>query len=344
MNAPFIGERASCPFEALESAGRVPLTALNGQDARSPTRGLLQADGEQPPLAPTGRIRAVLSLGSNLEPRRECLAKALAAVMAFPETRLVAASEVEETEPVDVPDEFRELKFLNQVAMIETSLEPLEFSRLMHRVEDDLGRVRTVKNGPRTVDVDLIDFGGLEMETPELTLPHPRANERAFVTNPWKALVRREMKARRAAVPPEERAAKSHALCEKLLGLLGDAKLVCCYEALKTELDLAEFVAACRAKGVEVVFPTAVDGDRQLSMARRAYEVARADEVDLWICPGLAFTARGARLGFGGGWYDRFLARAKPGAKAYGVAYDFQVLPNLPQQPHDRRLDGVVVV
>ena len=314
----------------------MPVTATFGMCLASEAVRILSA-------APTGRIRAVLSLGSNLEPRREHLAKALAAVGSFPGTRLVAASEIEETEPVDVPDEFRDLKFLNQVAIVETSLEPLEFSRLMHQVEDDLGRVRTVRNGPRTVDVDLIDFGGLEMVTPELTLPHPRANEREFVTRPWKALVRREMKARRAVVPPEERAAKSHAVSEKLLGLLDDAQLVCCYEALKTELDLAEFVAACRAKGVGVVFPTAVDGDGRLSMARRTYEVARADEVDLWICPGLAFTAKGARLGFGGGWYDRFLARAKPGARAYGVAFDFQVLPNLPQLPHDRRLDGVVV-
>ena len=315
----------------------MPVTATFGMCLASEAIKILSA-------APTGQIRAVLSLGSNLEPRRENLAKALAAVGAFPGTRLVAASEIEETEPIDVPEEFRELKFLNQVVFVETRLEPLEFSRRMHRVEDELGRVRTVKKGPRTVDVDLIDFGGLEMNTLELTLPHPRANEREFVTKPWKALIRREMKARRAAVPLAERAAKSHALCEKLLGLLGDAKLVCCYEALKTELDLAEFVAACRAKSVEVVFPTAVDGDRVWSKAKCAYEVARAGEVDLWICPGLAFTAKGARLGFGGGWYDRFLAAAKPGARAYGVAYGFQVLPSLPQEPCDRRLDGIVAV
>ena len=144
-------------------------------------------------------VRAVVSLGSNLEPRGEYLAKALAALGAFPRTRLVAASAVEETEPVDVPEEFRALKFLNQVAVIETTLEPLNFSRRMHRVEDELGRVRTVKNGPRTVDVDLIDFGGLVMDTPELTLPHPRAAERDFVTNPWKSLVRAEMKSARSS-------------------------------------------------------------------------------------------------------------------------------------------------
>jgi len=289
------------------------------------------------------RCRAVLSFGSNVEPRREYLERALEAVCAFPETKLVAASEIEETEPVDVPEEYRDLKFLNRVAIFETALEPLDFSRRMHGVEDGLGRVRTVRNGPRTVDVDLIALGGIKMSTPELTLPHPRANEREFVTKPWKALVRREMKALRAAVPPAVRTAKSQELCEKLKGLLGEAKVVCCYEALATELDLVAFVAFCRAQGVEVVFPKVVEAAAS-TCARRAYVVERAGEVDLWICPGLAFTEAGARLGFGGGWYDRFLAQAKPGARAYGVAYAFQLCDSLPQGKWDCRLDGVVVV
>lgn len=289
-------------------------------------------------------VRVVLSLGSNLEPRREHLEKALSAISAFPRTRLVAASDVEETEPVGVPEEFRALKFLNQVVFVETGLSAKDFSDRMHRVEDELGRVRTVRNGPRTVDIDMIDYGGIVSDDPELTLPHPRAMERAFVTRPWKALIRREMKARRAAVPPETRKAKSHELCERLLPLLGDARLVCCYEALETELDLGEFVAACRERNVEVVFPQVVAGTEDRPAARRSYCVARAAEVDLWVCPGLAFTRDGARLGFGGGWYDRFLAMAKPTARAYGVAYRFQLFGLLPQGPWDRRLDGVIIV
>ena len=133
---------------------------------------------------PTGSALAILSLGSNLEPRAEYLKRAIAALSALPETTFVRASSVIETEPVDVPPEFVAMKFLNQVVIFETNLDPVDFSRRMHVIEDDLGRVRTVRNGPRTIDIDLIDFGGRAIDTPELTLPHPRARLRDFVLRP----------------------------------------------------------------------------------------------------------------------------------------------------------------
>ena len=135
---------------------------------------------------------AVISLGSNLEPRLEYLERALAALAALPGTMLVKKSSVIETEGVDVPEEFKELKFLNQVAILETTLEVHEFSRRMHAIEDSLGRVRTVPNGPRTIDLDLVDFDGLNLNEPELTLPHPRARERDFVMLPLKELYEQE--------------------------------------------------------------------------------------------------------------------------------------------------------
>lgn len=128
--------------------------------------------------------RAIISLGSNLEPRADHLATAREALAAFPSTRVTAVSSVIETEPVDVPVEFATLKFLNQIVVCETDLTAEDFARRMHAVEDALGRVRTVRNGPRTIDLDLIDFGGQVIETPELTLPHPRARQRAFVMQP----------------------------------------------------------------------------------------------------------------------------------------------------------------
>ncbi len=135
-----------------------------------------------------GLTRAIVSLGSNIEPRRLYLSRALEALAALPRTRLSAKSAVIETEGVGVPEEFASLKFLNQVAVLETALAAEEFSRLMHGIEDALGRVRGVRNGPRTIDLDLIDFGGMRIDTPSLVLPHPRFRSRAFVTGPLKEL------------------------------------------------------------------------------------------------------------------------------------------------------------
>lgn len=133
-------------------------------------------------------MQAVVSLGSNIEPRADYLARALAALAALPGTRLERASEPEETEPVGVPPEYAHLRFLNQLAIFETELEVHEFSRRMHAIEDALGRKRTVRNGPRTIDLDLVDFGGMVLDEPDLVLPHPRARERAFVMDPWRRL------------------------------------------------------------------------------------------------------------------------------------------------------------
>lgn len=134
------------------------------------------------------RHRAVVSLGSNLEPRADYLQRALSALSALPGTSLERASSVIETEGVGVPVEFAGLRFLNQAAVFRTELGPREFARAMHAIEDALGRVRTVRNGPRTIDIDLIDFDGMTLDEPELTLPHPRAREREFVLAPLREL------------------------------------------------------------------------------------------------------------------------------------------------------------
>ena len=128
--------------------------------------------------------RAVVSLGSNIGDRAAHLKRAVELLSVLPETKLVKVSGIIETEPVDVPKEFSGMKFLNQVAVFETNLSPHEFSDRMHAIEDVMGRVRLVRNGPRTIDIDLIDFGGVKMDDPELTLPHPRAKERDFVLVP----------------------------------------------------------------------------------------------------------------------------------------------------------------
>ncbi len=128
--------------------------------------------------------RALVALGSNIAPREDYLARARDALAALPGTRLAQASSVIETEPVDVPAAFAAQRFLNQVVIVYTVLEVEDFARRMHAIEDALGRVRIVRNGPRTIDLDLIDFDGLVRDDPALTLPHPRARSRDFVMRP----------------------------------------------------------------------------------------------------------------------------------------------------------------
>jgi len=71
-------------------------------------------------------------------------------------------------------------------------------------------------------------------------------------------------------------------------------------------------------------------------------EIVPSEKVSAWIVPGLAFTRGGKRLGYGGGWYDRFLAVAPEGAVKIGVAYSFQIIGDLPSEPHDVPLTDVV--
>jgi dihydroneopterin aldolase/2-amino-4-hydroxy-6-hydroxymethyldihydropteridine diphosphokinase len=130
-----------------------------------------------------GRERtAVLALGSNLGDRLACLQGAVDAFALAPDTPLVACSPVYETDPVGGPEQ---PPYLNAVVLVSTSLTA---ERLLDRagaVEAAYGRVRDEQWGPRTLDVDLITVGGDVKETPRLTLPHPRAHERAFVLAPW---------------------------------------------------------------------------------------------------------------------------------------------------------------
>ena len=133
--------------------------------------------------------RVILCLGSNIEPRLDYLDRAQAALCALPGTRFAAASPTEETDPVDVPPEFAQRRFLNRMLVVETELSPAEFSRLMHGIEDALGRVRgEMRNIPRTIDIDMIDYEGVVSSDPELVLPHPRAKERDFIMEPLRRL------------------------------------------------------------------------------------------------------------------------------------------------------------
>jgi 2-amino-4-hydroxy-6-hydroxymethyldihydropteridine diphosphokinase len=125
--------------------------------------------------------RAFLSLGSNLGDREAYLAQAREALAGLAGTTLVAVSRVYETAPQDVADQ---PPFLNQVVCLDTALPPLELLRACQAIEHGARRERGRRFGPRTLDVDILLFQGVETDDPELTLPHPRMLQRAFVLAP----------------------------------------------------------------------------------------------------------------------------------------------------------------
>jgi len=141
------------------------------------------------PRSPSGVLPAVsesaLSLGSNLGDRLARLRMARDALAALPLTRLVASSRVYETEPVGVPEAWRDAAFLNAVVVVETGLAAAAFSDAIHAVETALGRVRGAdRNVPRTIDIDILYFGDLASDRPDLRLPHPKWASRRFVCAP----------------------------------------------------------------------------------------------------------------------------------------------------------------
>jgi 2-amino-4-hydroxy-6-hydroxymethyldihydropteridine diphosphokinase len=130
--------------------------------------------------APAGR-RAYIALGSNLGDRAAYLTEALRRLHALDGIAVDRVSAVYETDPVGYTDQ---PKFLNMAAALTTARQPLDLLREMLDVERKLGRVRDIRFGPRTIDLDLLLMDGVELATEELTLPHPRMMERAFVLVP----------------------------------------------------------------------------------------------------------------------------------------------------------------
>lgn len=141
-------------------------------------------DRKEAAAAPEGTgpdKEAYIGLGSNLGQRETYLLEAVRELNSHPEVEVVRTSDIYETEPVGYSDQG---PFLNMAVVVRTRLSPHELHALMKRIEDRLGRVRTIRNGPRTVDLDLLLVDDFAIDTPELTIPHPRMWERAFVLIP----------------------------------------------------------------------------------------------------------------------------------------------------------------
>jgi 3-oxoacyl-[acyl-carrier protein] reductase len=125
---------------------------------------------------------AYVALGGNLGDRRGNLERAVEALAQTAGVRLLSRSSLYETAPVGGPA--GQGAYLNAVVAIETDLSPEDLLSRCAQIEAGLGRVREVKDGPRTIDLDLLLFGSQTRDTPELTLPHPRLHERLFVLEP----------------------------------------------------------------------------------------------------------------------------------------------------------------
>ncbi|HEY5395750.1 MAG TPA: 2-amino-4-hydroxy-6-hydroxymethyldihydropteridine diphosphokinase [Trebonia sp.] len=124
----------------------------------------------------------VLALGSNLGDRQDILQGAVDAIAGLPGVRVTAVSPVYETAPVGGP---AQPDYLNAVVLADATVPARELLDRLHEIEAAFDRVRLVRWGPRTLDIDVIMFGGERSGDPELALPHPRAHERAFVLAPW---------------------------------------------------------------------------------------------------------------------------------------------------------------
>ena len=126
-------------------------------------------------------MRAEIGLGTNIGNREENLKTAIESLNLIPGTKVVKESKIYETEPVgyaEQPD------FLNMVVRVETTLSPHALLGACLGIEAAMGRIRSIKNGPRIIDLDLLTYEDEVIDTPELILPHPRMLERDFVLIP----------------------------------------------------------------------------------------------------------------------------------------------------------------
>jgi len=125
-------------------------------------------------------MKAVIALGANIGNPHENLNLAVALLREA--TDVHAVSSYYTTTPVGGPEQ---PDYINAVCIIESELPAMDLLSLLHGIEKSLGRERVEHWGPRTIDLDLIQYGGLLSKAEELMLPHPRAHERRFVLQPW---------------------------------------------------------------------------------------------------------------------------------------------------------------
>jgi 2-amino-4-hydroxy-6-hydroxymethyldihydropteridine diphosphokinase len=136
-------------------------------------------------------MRCYIGIGSNLGNREKHVEDAVKKLKNIKSVKIRKISSIRETEPVGGP---KQGKYLNGVIEIETELKPRELLLRLQSIEDQLGRKRTVKDGPRTIDLDILLYGDSNIDEPGLKIPHPRMAEREFVMKPLEEICNREGK------------------------------------------------------------------------------------------------------------------------------------------------------
>lgn len=131
-------------------------------------------------------VTAYIAFGSNLGDRNKNIQNAIRALKARPGIKVIKTSSIIETEP---EDGLPQGKFLNGAIKIETDLTPGKLLETLQKIETGLGRTRTVKNGPRIIDLDIIFYNDKAINEPGLTIPHPRWRQRDFVVNPLREIM-----------------------------------------------------------------------------------------------------------------------------------------------------------
>lgn len=174
-----------------------------------------------------------------------------------------------------------------------------------------------------------------------------------------KRALRREILALRDAVSPPDRAERSRRIAERLLALpeLADARTVMAFSSFGSEVDTEPILEGLIARGARLALPRISEGEIEAVAFRPgdavtvapfgALEPASGDvlpdsELDVVVTPGVAFDRRGFRVGYGGGFYDRFFRRARPDALRVGVAFDLQIVADVPHGGTDLPLDAIV--
>jgi 5-formyltetrahydrofolate cyclo-ligase len=156
-----------------------------------------------------------------------------------------------------------------------------------------------------------------------------------------KTKLRLEMRGTRDALGEEARAAKNAAITGRIMSLEEylSAEAIMAYVAFGSEADPEPCMRAAAGEGKRVIIP---DFFGLLELTGVYVGRAEPSVVDLVLVPGIAFDERGYRLGYGGGWYDRLAPKLRADVKMVGIAFEEQIAPEIPYEPHDLLLDVII--